>query len=74
MRNARLIKINGTLYKKSSSSYRGGDRCVGVASNGETVSVVSTKSKGPVIEFTLEEWEAFIDGVKKGEFDTENIK
>ncbi len=74
MKNSRLLEINGILYKKSSSSFRGGGRCVGVASNGGTVSVVNTKSKGPVIEFTLEEWEAFIDGVKKGEFDTDNIK
>jgi hypothetical protein len=27
------------------------------------------KGEGPVLTFTRSEWEAFIDGAKKGEFD-----
>jgi hypothetical protein len=27
------------------------------------------KGEGPVLTFTKSEWEAFIDGAKKGEFD-----
>jgi hypothetical protein len=74
MSKSKLIEINGTLYKKSLSSFRGGDRCVGIAYHDGTVSVVNTKAKGPIIEFSLEEWEAFIDGVKNGEFDPYQLK
>lgn len=74
MSKYRLIEINGKLYKKSLSSVRGGGRCVGVAYHAGMVSVVNTKSKSPAIDFSLEEWEAFIEGVKNGEFDTNNLK
>lgn len=36
----------------------------------ETVQIRDTKdSKSPTLEFTYAEWDAFVQGVKKGEFD-----
>jgi len=47
----------------------GGD-CVQVGSNAGQVLVRHSKHPGgPVIFYTRREWAAFIDGVKKGEFD-----
>jgi hypothetical protein len=63
------IRINGVVYKKSLSSKNGGGYCVGVALLNDKVSVINTKSKGPTVEFTLNEWTAFLQGAKAGEFD-----
>jgi Domain of unknown function (DUF397) len=60
-----------TSWRKSSLS-SGGDNCVeiAVATDG-SVGVRDSKQRGegPVLEFTPGEWEAFVGGVKGGEFD-----
>jgi hypothetical protein len=60
-----------TTWRKSSLS-SGGDNCVeiAVAPDG-SVGVRDSKQRGqgPVLEFTPTEWEAFVGGVKDGEFD-----
>ena len=44
--------------------------CVQVAITGEGVAVAHTKNiEGKQIHYTRDEWRAFIDGVKRGEFD-----
>jgi predicted ThiF/HesA family dinucleotide-utilizing enzyme len=44
--------------------------CVGVGIDQDEVRVVDTKSDdGPALRFTLDEWAAFVAGVKAGEFD-----
>lgn len=44
--------------------------CVAVKMQGEAVQLRDTKdSKDTTLSFTKDEWSAFIDGVKKGEFD-----
>ena len=73
MNDPTLIKIGGTVYRKSLSSAHGGNHCVGVASKDGTVSVINTKSHGAAIQFTLAEWKAFLEGVKAGEFDPERL-
>lgn len=59
-----------TNWRKSSLS-SGGDNCVevAVASDG-SVGVRDSKQlgQGPVLEFTPTEWDAFVGGVKDGEF------
>lgn len=54
------------------SSYSGsGDNCVEVAAlpgGGQAVRD-SKNPDGPVLTFTPDEWNAFIEGVKDGEFD-----
>lgn len=43
--------------------------CVGVARDGDTVYVTDTKDDDPPLAFSVEEWNAFRDGVKRGDFD-----
>ena len=56
-------------WRKSSRS-SGGRQCVEVADGADFVAVRDSKNpNGPVLTFTLPEWEAFIAGVKDNEFD-----
>jgi hypothetical protein len=55
---------------KSSFSYGNGN-CVEVAGLADDVIMVrdSKNAKGPVLGFTPGKWDAFVGGVRKGEFD-----
>lgn len=57
-------------WTKSSLSYGNGN-CVEVAGLGDDVIMVrdSKNVKGPVLGFTTGEWDAFMGGVRNGEFD-----
>lgn len=58
-------------WTKASASTATG-ACVEVAHLGNTNSVFVRHSKqpdGPVLEYTREEWQAFLAGAKAGEFD-----
>lgn len=59
----------GTWIKSSLSSYNG--NCVEVAGlTGDTIRVRDSKHpRRAVLSFTPAEWDAFIGGVHKGEFD-----
>jgi predicted secreted Zn-dependent protease len=47
-----------------------GGACVGVARQGEFILVGNTANPGsPISRFTVQEWDAFIAGVKLGDFD-----
>jgi hypothetical protein len=63
--------ISGAYWKKSSQSMGNGN-CVEVAPLGRGhVGVRDSKDKtGPVLQFTPDEWSAFIGGVRNGEFDS----
>jgi hypothetical protein len=55
-------------WRKSSLSTTNG--CVEVAFVGDRVAVRDSKDRGgPVLEFTAVEWDAFLGGVRGGEFD-----
>jgi hypothetical protein len=43
--------------------------CVEVAAKGGFVAIRDTKDPGQVLVFSKAEWEAFVKGVKTGEFD-----
>jgi Domain of unknown function (DUF397) len=48
----------------------GGGNCVQVMRHEDTIMVGDSKQPGgPVLSYTLKEWDAFLDGAKKGEFD-----
>lgn len=52
------------------SSFCSDGGCVGVAADEQGISVLDTKvTDGPELRFTRSEWEAFVAGVKNGEFD-----
>jgi hypothetical protein len=57
-------------WRKSTLSYANGD-CPEVAGADGGVLVRDSKDPdGPVLKFTAAEWEAFMAGVKEGEFNT----
>jgi hypothetical protein len=61
-----------TLTTWTRSSFCSAASCVAVLVEGSTVLVRDTKAPehdGPVLSFSLQEWEAFVAGVKIGEFD-----
>jgi hypothetical protein len=62
----------GSRWVKSSLSYANGD-CVEVTRlpDGQVGVRDSKDTEGPVLQFTPSEWQAFIGGVRNGEF--ENI-
>jgi hypothetical protein len=62
---------SGFYWIKSSLSYANGN-CVEVANlpGGEIGIRNSRDSGGPVLRFTLDEWHAFVGGVRNGEFES----
>jgi Domain of unknown function (DUF397) len=66
-----VAAIPSDTYWKKSSESMGNGNCVEIADlGGGHVAVRDSKDKtGPVLRFTPAEWEAFIGGVKDGEFD-----
>jgi hypothetical protein len=68
------VKFNDEDFKKSSLSGTtprpGGPRCVAVAVKDGVYAVRDTKDASKTtLRFTKDEWEAFIGGVKLGEFE-----
>ncbi len=57
-------------WRKSSYCMVPDQTCVRVAVDGDAVLVSDSKDpNGPVLRFTDDEWHAFVDGVKSGEFE-----
>lgn len=64
------MKENDLPYRKSTFSDRGpSERCVEVAILKEKIMVRNTRDKAIALEFTVDEWDAFLKGVKQCEFD-----
>ena len=64
------MDLSHARWRKSTRSGSSGN-CVEVADNlPGVVAVRDSKDKtGPVLTFTPDEWQAFVGGVKDGEFD-----
>lgn len=62
---------SNATFRKSTRSSPSGDNCVEVAFAPDgTIGVRDSKNPGGgVLEFTPDEWKAFIGGVNDGEFD-----
>lgn len=59
----------GAVWRKSVKTQNDG-ACVEVARVGDIIGVRDSKDPGgPVLRFTAREFEAFLDGAGKGEFD-----
>lgn len=57
------------MWIKSSRCHVGG--CVEATRDGDEILVRDSKTPdGPILHFTPAEWDAFLDGIKHGEFDT----
>jgi Domain of unknown function (DUF397) len=62
------VDLSGANWRKSANS--GVNGCVEVAFAEERIALRDSKDrKGPVLVFTPHEWEAFLSGVRDGEFD-----
>jgi len=62
-------QLTGVKWEKASRSGANG-ACVEVARVAGFVAVHDSKEPdGPALTYTRKEWEAFLDGVKQGEFD-----
>lgn len=66
-----IPNLSSLIWRKSARSGGQGGACVEVADlPGGGVAVRDSKDQaGPMLMFTPEEWQAFIGGVKDGEFD-----
>jgi hypothetical protein len=63
-----MVDLSQASWRKS--AYSGGGNCLEVAFVGDVIAVRDSKHRtGPVLLFTLTEWEAFTKGVRDGEFD-----
>jgi hypothetical protein len=71
-RGVRVAELStASWYKSSASAYNG--NCVEVSHlRGGRVAVRDSKDRacGPALIFTRSEWDAFLAGTKKGEFDS----
>jgi len=62
--------LEGASWRKASRSNTQGNQCVEVAKLKRGIAVRDSKDPyGPKLMFTAGEWDAFLDGVKSGEFD-----
>jgi hypothetical protein len=65
---------DGLQFRKSAMSSNNGGGCVEIAGDREHVFVRNSRDPhGPVIRFTRFEWECFIDGAQKHEFDLDTL-
>lgn len=63
-----MVDLSTAKWRKSTRS--GGNGCVEVAFVEGQVAVRDSKDRGgPALAFTAHEWEAFIGGVREGEFE-----
>ena len=62
--------MTGSIWVKSSLSFANGN-CVEVSDQpGGAIGVRNSRDReGPVLRFTPDEWQAFLGGVRNGEFD-----
>jgi predicted secreted Zn-dependent protease len=61
---------NGAVWKRSSRCDNRSGNCVEVAAlPGATAVRDSADPEGPVLVYARNAWRAFVDGVKRGEFD-----
>lgn len=63
-----MTGFEGAVWRKSTRSQNNG-ACLEVARVGDAIGVRDSKNPdGPVLVFTLREFDAFLDGAAKGEF------
>jgi len=62
---------HATWRKSSRSNGNGGANCVEVAVVAQVIGVRDSKNPtGAVLQFTPVDWESFVDGTKRGRFDS----
>jgi len=65
-----MTNLSNAVWRRASACDNSGGSCVEVTNLGDTIITRDSKDpQGTVQAYTRSEWGAFIDGVKKGEFD-----
>ncbi len=69
------VKFNDADFVKSSfSNYKWVHACVLVAIKNDVIGLRDSKDLNKItLQFTVSEWQAFIEGVKAGEFDRPSL-
>jgi hypothetical protein len=67
-KTALRAQLDGAVFRKSTKSGPYSDNCVEVAFIEGGVAVRDSKDRGPVQVYTAAEWDAFVEGVRAGEF------
>lgn len=63
------VDLTDAVWIKSGRSGGNSDNCVEVAAVDQAVAVRDSKNPGgPALVYTREEWDAFVGGVKDGDF------
>jgi Domain of unknown function (DUF397) len=63
-----MSELSDLVWRKS--SYSAANGCVEVASHGDQIAVRDSKDRnGSLLLFSRIEWEAFLAGIRDGEFD-----
>jgi Domain of unknown function (DUF397) len=66
------VNLENAAWQKSSRSGPYSDNCVEIAFVDGAIAMRDSKHPdGPVLLFTAEEWDAFVEGAKDGEFDVD---
>lgn len=64
------MSSESTAWIMSSRSTGNGGSCVEARRSADMIEVRNSKKRDAgTVSFTLEEWDSFLDGAKKGEFD-----
>lgn len=64
------VNLADAVWQKSTRSGPVSDNCVEIAFVDGAIAMRDSKHpEGPVLLFTAEEWDAFVEGAKDGEFD-----
>jgi hypothetical protein len=64
------VNLANAVWQKSTRSGPVSDNCVEIAFVDGAIAMRDSKHpEGPVLLFTAEEWDAFVEGAKDGEFD-----
>lgn len=66
-------EMAGAEWRKSTFSGPNCDNCVEIANVGQAIAIRDSKNPaGGTLFFTGDEWAAFLEGAKHGEFDKKN--
>ena len=66
------VNLDSAVWQKSTRSGPYSDNCVEIAFVDGAIAMRDSKHpEGPVLLFTAEEWDAFVEGAKDGEFDVD---
>ncbi|MEV7008762.1 DUF397 domain-containing protein [Streptosporangium sp. NPDC051022] len=63
------MDFSQATWRKSSRSQGTTDNCVEIAFTSDLIGVRDSKDRhGPILAFSPDGWQGFIDGIKNGEF------